>query len=110
MGTPNQGAEIAEFLNQMKTFKFITGQSGQDVRPTEKLANLPEPTIPTLVIAGGTGSTVGFNPLLKGDNDGIVTVDETRLNTPHQFKHVKVIHTTIMDHPESISEMLNFLK
>jgi pimeloyl-ACP methyl ester carboxylesterase len=109
MGTPNQGAEIAEFLNRMKTFKFITGQSGQDVRPTQKLANLPEPTIPTLVIAGGTGTNIGFNPLLKGDNDGIVTLNETRLTTNHQFKRVKVIHTTIMDHPQSIKAMLEFL-
>ncbi|MDG1437549.1 MAG: hypothetical protein P8P98_01135, partial [Emcibacteraceae bacterium] len=91
MGTPNQGAEIAEFLNRMKTFKFITGQSGQDVRPMQKLATLPEPTIPTLVIAGGTGTNTGFNPLLNGDNDGIVTINETRLTTKHKFKRVKVI-------------------
>ncbi|MDG1707741.1 MAG: hypothetical protein P8H03_03220 [Emcibacteraceae bacterium] len=109
MGTPNQGAEIAEFLNRMKTFKFITGQSGQDVRPTQMLTTLPEPTIPTLIIAGGTGKNTGFNPLLKGDNDGIVTVAETRLKTPHEFKQIKVIHTTIMDHPDSINAMLEFL-
>ncbi|MBT5074416.1 MAG: hypothetical protein HOM63_11915, partial [Kordiimonadaceae bacterium] len=37
MGTPNKGAEIAEFLNQLKAYKIISGPSGQDVRPTEKL-------------------------------------------------------------------------
>lgn len=109
MGTPNQGAQIAEFLSRMKSYKFITGQSGQDVRPDQKLATLPEPTIPTLVIAGGIGNDIGFNPLLKGDNDGVVTVEETRLNGEHQFKQVKVIHTTIMDHEESIKTMLEFI-
>lgn len=110
MGTPNKGAQIAEFLNRLKSYQFITGQSGQDVRPDQKLASLPEPTIPTLIIAGGIGSKIGFNPLLNGDNDGVVTVDETRLNAPHEFKQVKVIHTTIMDHQESINAMLGFLK
>lgn len=109
MGTPNQGAQIAEFLSRMKSYKFITGQSGQDVRPDQKLATLPEPTIPTLIIAGGIGNDIGFNPLLKGDNDGVVTVEETRLNGDHQFKQVKVIHTTIMDHEESIKTMLEFI-
>lgn len=110
MGTPNQGAQIAEFLSKMKSYQFITGQSGQDVRPDQKLASLPEPTIPTLIIAGGIGNDIGFNPLLDGDNDGVVTVKETRLSGPHQFKQVKVIHTTIMDHKDSISAMLEFLK
>ncbi|MCC3861145.1 hypothetical protein [Pseudemcibacter aquimaris] len=109
MGTPNQGAEIAEFLSRMNTFHFITGQSGQDVRPGGTLATLPEPPIPSMVIAGGLGNDIGFNPLLKGDNDGIVTVDETRLNMDHEFRLVKVIHTTIMDHPDSIEAMMGFL-
>lgn len=109
MGTPNQGAEIAEFLSRLKTFHFITGQSGQDVRPGGTLATLPEPSIPTMVIAGGLDNEIGFNPLLKGDNDGVVTVDETRLKIDHEFRLVKVIHTTIMDHQESIDAMMNFI-
>lgn len=108
MGTPNQGAQIAEFLNRLKTYQFIAGKSGQDVRP-EKSKSLMEPSIPTLIIAGGLGNTVGFNPLLDGDNDGVVTVAETRLKMEHQFKLVKMIHATIMDHPESINETVRFL-
>lgn len=109
MGTPNKGAQIAEFLNRIKAYQFISGQSGQDVRPTQKLKNMTEPSIPTLIIAGGLGNDIGFNPLLEGDNDGIVTVAETRLDAPHEFKLVKMIHATIMDHKGSIKAMLDFL-
>ena len=109
MGTPNKGAQIAEFFNRMKTYQFISGPSGQDVRPSGKPKDLPEPAIPMLIIAGGLGNDIGFNPLLHGDNDGIVTVAETRLDSPHEFKLVKIIHTTIMDHKDSISAMLKFL-
>tara|TARA_R110002096_G_scaffold416576_3_gene619610 strand:+ start:51455 stop:52297 length:843 start_codon:yes stop_codon:yes gene_type:complete len=109
MATPNKGAQIAEFLSRMKTYHFISGPSGQDVRPTQALKELAEPKIPTLIIAGGLGNDIGFNPLLLGDNDGIVTVAETRLDTPHEFKLVKIIHTTIMDHKDSIKATLEFL-
>ena len=109
MGTPNKGAQIAEFFNRMKTYQFISGPSGQDVRPNQTIKDLAEPTIPTLIIAGGLNNDIGFNPLLPGDNDGVVTVAETRLDRPHQFKLVKVIHTTIMDHKDSINATLDFL-
>ena len=75
----------------------------------KKIKNLPEPPIPTLVIAGGMGNDIGYNPMLSGDNDGIVRVSETRLDCAHEFKLVNVIHTTIMDHPDSIKAMLDFL-
>ena len=110
MGTPNKGAQIAEFFNRMKTYQMISGQSGQDVLPNQLVNELPEPPIPTMVIAGGTGNDIGFNPLLVGDNDGVVTVAETRLDAPHDFKLVKNIHTTIMDHKDSINATLQFLK
>ncbi|MBL4602135.1 MAG: hypothetical protein JKY84_05285 [Emcibacteraceae bacterium] len=110
MGTPNKGAQIAEFFNRMKTYQFISGQSGQDVLPSQKIKTLSEPLIPTLIIAGGLGNDIGFNPLLPGDNDGIVTVAETRLDIPHEFKLVKMIHSTLMDHKDSITAMLDFIK
>lgn len=109
MGTPNKGAQIAEFLNRLKAYEIIMGPSGQDVRPEQKLKMLAEPKIPTLIIAGGRGNDMGFNPLLDGDNDGIVSVAETRLDSPHEFKLVHVIHTVIMDNKDAIKEMIRFL-
>jgi pimeloyl-ACP methyl ester carboxylesterase len=110
MGTPNKGAQIAEFLNRLKAYQVIMGPSGQNVRPIDKLNALPPPPIQTLVIAGGRGNETGFNPLLNGDNDGIVCVEETRIDGKEHFQLVHVIHTTIMDHKDSIKAMLEFLK
>lgn len=109
MGTPNKGAQIAAFLGRLKTYHFISGPSGEDVMPDRLVGELAEPSIPTLVIAGGLGGNIGFNPILPGDNDGIVRVEETRLDVPHEFKLVKIIHTTIMDHKDSIKATLQFL-
>lgn len=109
MGTPNKGAQIAEFLARLKTYQFITGPSGQDVRPLKKLKTLPPPPIPTLVIAGGRGTDIGYNPLLNGDNDGVVTVDETRLDIKHEFFLINSIHTVLMDQKEAIKKTIEFL-
>jgi len=109
LGTPNNGARIADMMSGLKLFHTIAGPSGQDLRPYN-MQNLPEPDIPTLVIAGGRGTRAGFNPLFGEDNDGIVTVNETKIDSMHDFKCVKVIHTTIMDHPESFQAILDFIR
>ncbi len=109
MGTPNKGAQIAEFLGRLKAYEIIVGPSGQDVKPRQKLNELPEPQIPTLIIAGGRGNDKGFNPLLSGDNDGIVSVDETRLDVEHEFLLIHSIHTILMDNKEAIKATVKFL-
>jgi len=109
MGTPNKGAQIAELLGRLKAYEIIAGPSGEDVKPKQKLDELPEPQIPTLIIAGGRGNDKGFNPLLNGDNDGIVSVDETRLDIEHEFLLIHSIHTILMDNKEAIKATLNFL-
>ena len=109
MGTPNKGAQIAEFLGRLKAYEIIIGPSGQDVKPKQKQDELPEPPIPTLIIAGGRGNDKGFNPLLNGDNDGIVSVDETRLDVEHEFLLIHSIHTILMDNKEAIKATVKFL-
>ena len=47
---------------------------------------------PFVVIAGGVGRSPGINPLLKVDNDGIVTVESTRLPEASDFLRLPVYH------------------
>jgi len=108
LGTPNNGARIADMMSGIKLFHTIAGPSGQDVRPY-KAQDLPKPDISTLIIAGGRGTKTGFNPLFGEDNDGIVTVEESQIPGIPNFKLVKSIHTTIMDHPDSLKAILNFM-
>jgi len=108
LGTPNNGAKIADMMNGLKLFHIIAGPSGQDVM-AHKVQDLPSPDIPTFVIAGGRGMKAGYNPLFGEDNDGIVTVNETKIDGMTNFKRIKVIHTTIMDHPETLQAILDFI-
>lgn len=109
LATPNNGSRIADMMSGLKLFRTIAGPSSQDVRPYN-IQKLPAPDIPTYVIAGGRGTKAGYNPLLGEDNDGIVTVSETKIDGVKDFRLVNVIHTTIMDHPETLQAILGFIE
>jgi len=108
LGTPNNGARLADMMSKFKLFQTIAGPSGQDIRPYN-IQKLPVPDIPTLIIAGGRGTKNGFNPLFGEDNDGITTVSETKIEGMKGFRLINVIHTTIMDHPETLQAILDFI-
>ena len=61
--------------------------------------NLATPRGEFGIIAGGTGSDEGHNPLLEGDDDLVVSVAETRLAGARDFLVVPALHTVIMDDP-----------
>ena len=71
------------------------------------------------MIAGTAGATIGNPPswLVRAfgiidptiPNDGTVTVEETRLETPHAFAAVPASHTWIMNHPRTRALTLRFL-
>ncbi len=91
---PNQGSSFGRFLGQYKPMRLLAGKkAGKDLFTKDDfshLGNFP-PSMKVLVIAG----TCGFNPLIKGKNDGKVGVSETKLSTPYEYKEVYAGHSWI---------------
>lgn len=112
LGTPNQGAEMADMLKSNYVFRLVYGPAGQQLAtdPAGIIAKLPTPTFPFGIIAGGRGDGEGFNPLLKGDDDGTVTVDSCKLEGAADFRVVNRIHSFLMNDPEVIRATISFLK
>ena len=106
---PNRGSAIAEVLKDWIAYKAVLGEVGQNLTPGE-VERIPPPTCEFGVIAGGTGESRGLNPLLEGDNDGIVTVEETRMPNASDFLLIDASHTYIMANPECIEATRRFLK
>lgn len=106
---PNKGSQIADRLKEMPAYRWLTGESGQGLT-TDAAANLPVPDIEFGIIAGGRGGQNGFNPLLPGDNDGLVTVEETALDGAQDFLLVRTTHGLVDDHPQTIDATLAFLR
>jgi len=105
---PNRGSRMADILQFVPPVNLILGRGLLDAR-TQAVAALPAPGVPFAIIAAGTGGR-GWNPLLAGDNDGIVSVDETRLEGAAGWMRVNGVHSFIMNQAESIAAIVEFLE
>ena len=111
LGPPNQGAELAEKLGDNPAFITVFGSAGQQLgkRWAELKPTLATPACEFGIIAGGRGDDHGYNPLLNGDNDGIVTVASTRLAGARDFLLVKEMHFFLLRTSSVQEHTLEFL-
>lgn len=109
IGPPNQGSHLAQKLRRVPGYQFLTGESGRELS-SGFASGLPIPEAEFGIIAGGRGNDVGFNPLLPGDDDGFVTVAETRLDGVRDHLIVNTTHGLLDDHPITIESTIRFLR
>jgi pimeloyl-ACP methyl ester carboxylesterase len=95
LGTPNHGAELADRFGELAIFRLILGAGGRDLRTDAggEIAQLPIPRTPFAVIAGARGDARGFNLLVSGDDDGVVSVESARLDGAEAYLEVPVLHS-----------------
>lgn len=108
LAPPNQGSIVASALEDWFIYRAGLGPAGQELTP-EKVERIPRPTCPFGVIAGGTGTDKGHSRLIPGDDDGVVAVENTKLDGQSDFLRVESIHTFIMDKEDTIEATLRFL-
>lgn len=106
---PSQGSAVARWLKDFPPYRWLYGRSGQQLQPGS-LPRMAPPPARFGIIAGGKGDGAGFNPLLAGDDDGTVAVDETRLDGAADFRVVRALHARIPNHPAAIAATLSFLR
>jgi pimeloyl-ACP methyl ester carboxylesterase len=109
---PNQGSFMAQRLEDLDIYRWIFGPAGQQLPAGNKafFDKLPVPDCEFGIIAGGRGTEGGYNPLLEGDNDGTVRVEETKLAGAADFTLVNNTHTLILFDPETVEQTIHFLK
>ncbi len=112
LGPPNNGAELATFLGQNKLVEVLAGEPVKEMgRKWEDVqARLATPPCEFGIIAGGRNAGRGYNPLLEGDNDFLVTVDSARLPGAADMAVVPIIHALLMDDPVAQVYTLRFLR
>ncbi|MGD9646317.1 MAG: esterase/lipase family protein [Pirellulales bacterium] len=111
IGPPNQGSAVARLLENNKLFEWIGGSSAQQLGAawTEIEARLATPAH-FGIIAGSTFRGAGSNPLVPGDDDLIVGVDETKLPGAEDFLTVTSTHTLLLAKREVRQATLKFLQ
>lgn len=111
MGTPNSGSEVADLLRDWHLYRLILGPAGQQlITPEDSLiGTLPVPDIPFAVIAGGKGTGTGFNPVIPGDDDGLVAVSSAHLSGAEDSITLPVMHSFLPYSAEAIEAAVRYL-
>ncbi len=107
LAPPNRSPALARAMRGQPVFRLFTGDAGQRLGDPEFYSNLARPDVPSMIIAGSKGTGLlayrGSAP-----NDGIVSVEETRLaDVEHHV--VPAVHTFIMNHPRARELIARFL-
>lgn len=99
LAPPNRGASLASALDRGGVVRGIMGPSYAQI--AEGYADtLPVPDVPFAIFAGDAPGVPG---------DGLLTVEETRLDGAAEHHVVPAIHTFIMNHPAVIRGTTAFL-
>lgn len=109
---PNQGSLMAQQVEDLDLYQWIFGPAGRELPADNKafFESLPIPPTEFGIIAGGRGDGEGFNPLLEGDDDSTVRVEETRLPGAADFVLIHNTHTLLLFDPETARQAIHFLK
>lgn len=109
---PNKGSYAAQRLRDLDIYRWFFGPAGEELPADNRefFRRLPVPPCPFGIIAGGSGTPEGYNPLLEGDDDGTVRVEETMLPGAADFILIHNTHTLILFDPETAEQTVSFLK
>lgn len=111
LGVPNLGAKMADLLKNNVLFKMIFGPAGKQLCVNGGFIDcLPTPEFEFGIIAGCRGKETGYNPLVPGDDDGMVSVESTRLPGACDFATVPALHSFMMNHADTIAYTREFLR
>ena len=110
MGTPNQGSKLVDFFKPLALFLGPTAVSlgtGAGSFPS----SLGEPDYPVGVIAGTLARNApGNDPSGMDGNDGLVSIESTRLQHMTDFVVVNTGHLAMPRNKQVIDEVVAFLK
>lgn len=111
LAPPNQGARMADLLLSWWPSQYVTGPAGKQLvtQASALVHSAGNPQSPFAIITGGRGDASGYNPAIPGDDDGVVAVEETRLDGAAEQHVVPALHTFIMNNDEAITLTKDFL-
>lgn len=113
LGSPNQGSEVADFVQNWRLYRRIYGPAGQQLvtRQQSFAALFGVVDYPLGILAGTSGwlDPLG-SALIRAPNDGKVSVASTKLPGMRDHRTLRVTHTFFPHARNAWREVLHFLK
>jgi pimeloyl-ACP methyl ester carboxylesterase len=112
LGPPNQGAAIARQLAKTGVFGWVAGKGGLELGPgwSDFQAKLATPPCPFGIVSGKLSDSAITNPLVQGESDFVVSVEETRLDGAADTLEVPKLHSFLMDDSGVQQATANFIR
>ncbi len=100
LGVPHRGAAKAERFGNLRSFRFLFGAAGRDLRPGSAfLRDLPLPPAGRILnVLGGGPDGEGFSRLLPEDDDGTVEASSATLAGVREIRFAGVRHSCLPLH------------
>ncbi|WP_146577024.1 esterase/lipase family protein [Neorhodopirellula pilleata] len=112
LGPPNQGAMIARRLATTGVFEWVVGPGGMELGPrwSEIEDRLATPPFPFAIAAGKFEAGRIRNPLVEGDSDFVVSLDEAKLDGAETIQEFPVLHSFLMNDPDVQKWTVDFIE
>lgn len=111
LSPPNQGSEIADFLNNSRLVRWTMGPAITQLGTDENSVplKLEEPDFEFGVITGDRSMNWINSMIIPGEDDGKVSVENAKSENMKDFMVVHRTHTYIMDADEVMEAVASFL-
>lgn len=112
LGPPNQGSEAVDKLKNIPGYSLVNGPAGHELGTAEH--DLPKKLGPVNFELGIIAGSKSLNPilssLLTGEDDGKVSVENTKIEGMQDFITLPITHTFMMRDKETIRQIIFFLQ
>ena len=112
LAPPNKGSEVVDKLKNVPGFHFINGEAGLQLsaNPNSLPNQLPDADFDVGIIAGNSSLNFIFASMISGENDGTVSVENTKLAGMKDHLVLPTNHTFIMYNKDVIKQVVYYLK
>ncbi len=111
LGPPNAGSEAVDKLKDMPGFELLNGPAGEQLGTSETAipALLGPVDFELGIIAGSMSVNLILSSLIPGQDDGKVSVENTKVEGMSEFVTLPVTHPFMMSNASVIAETIHFL-